>query len=272
LEAPAVPAADLINPDASMWHWLAYDLRRYRLARKASAAEVATIMRCSRPQVSNYEAMKRRPELDQMKRLDEAWRTSGHFARIFRYARGNHDPNWFVEHLHYEQRARAIRLFEPLIVPGLLQTPDYARVAISTEGSTDVERDVKARMTRQAILTRTRLIVLLDECVIDRPVGGPSIMREQLVRLLEISQFPNVIIQIAPRRVGFHLGMAGAFKIMECEPEGDVAYTEASEGGRLALDHADVQKFVVRFEEIGADSLPRSESREMIQRAMENMT
>lgn len=269
-----MPAADLINPDASMWHWLAYDLRRYRLARGDSAAEVARIMGCSRSQVSNCEALKRRPSEAELKRLDDAWGTGGHFVRIFKYARRNHDPNWFVEHLHYEERAHTLRLFEPLIIPGLLQTAEYAGVAISAEGSADVERAVKTRMARQAILTKKappRLTVLLDECVIDRPAGGPDVMRAQLARLLEVSNLPNVTIRIFPRSAGYHLGLTGAFKVMGCDPEGDVAYTEASEGGRLVLDGTDVRRAAVRFEEIGADALGRTASRDLIRQAMEVM-
>jgi hypothetical protein len=134
---------------------------------------------------------------------------------------------------------------------------------------------VDARMARQKILARKtppRISVLLDECVIDRPVGGPEIMRAQLSRLLEISHTPQMTIRIAPRSGGYHLGLAGAFKIMTCEPEGDVAYTEASEGGRVVLDSTDVRRFVVRFEEIGADALGRSASRDLIQRVMGTVT
>jgi transcriptional regulator with XRE-family HTH domain len=270
-----MPAADLINPDASMWHWLAVDLRRYRLAKGVGAAEVAGIMECSRSQVSNYEAMKRQPAEDELKRLDTEWRTNGHFVRIFRYARRNHDPSWYTEHLHYEERARSLRIWEPLKVPGLLQTPEYARVAIETEGSADVDAGVSGRMARQRVLTRPtppRMLVILDEGVIDRPVGGAEVMREQLRRLLELSALPDVTLRIAPRRMGYHLGLAGAFKIMNCVPEGDIAYTEATEGGRLVLDGGDVQRFVVRFDEIGADAMSRSESRGMIERVVETMT
>jgi transcriptional regulator with XRE-family HTH domain len=267
-----MPAADLINPDASMWHWLAFDLRRYRLARGASAQQVADIMECSRSQVSNCEAMKRQPAEVELKRLDAAWRTNGHFVRIFKYARRNHDPNWYTEHLHYEERARSLRIWEPLKIPGLLQTPEYARVAIATEGWDDVDGAVSERMSRQAVLTRKnppRMLVILDEGVIDRPVGGAEVMREQLRRLLEVSALPGVTLRVAPRRMGYHPGLAGAFKVMECVPEGDVTYTEASEGGRVVLDGGDVQKFVVRFEEIGADAMSRPESRDLIKRVME---
>lgn len=269
-----MPAADRINPDASLWHWLAYDLRRYRLARGESATKVAGIMGCSRAHVSNFEAMNRRPSEKNLKPLDGAWRTNGHFVRIFTFARRDHNPNWYVEHLHYEARAHTVRIFEPLKVPGLLQTEDYARVAISTEGNADVDQAVAERMARQAIMNKNpppRMSVLLDECVIDRPVGGREIMRAQLARLLEISRLPNVTIRVAPRSIGFHLGLAGAFKLMGCDPEGDVGYTEACEGGRLILDNGEARRLVVRFEEVGADALSRSASRDLIQRAMEAM-
>ncbi|GAA4513562.1 helix-turn-helix transcriptional regulator [Actinoallomurus oryzae] len=269
-----MPAADRINPDASLWHWLAYDLRRYRLARGESATKVAGIMGCSRAHVSNFEAMNRRPSEKNLKPLDGAWRTNGHFVRIFTFARRDHNPNWYVEHLHYEARAHTVRMFEGLTVPGLLQTEDYARVAISAEGDADVDKAVADRMARQAILTRnppTRLSFLLDECVIDRPVGGPAVMRAQLARLLELSHLPNVTIRIVPRNLGYHVGLSGAFEIMGCDPEGDVGYTEACEGGRLVLDSVEARRFVVRFEEIGADALSRPASRDLIRRVMETM-
>jgi hypothetical protein len=74
------------------------------------------------------------------------------------------------------------------------------------------------------------------------------------------------------RRTYVVTALAGAFKIMTCDPEGDVAYTEASEGGRVVLDAKDVRRFNVRFEEIGADALGRAASRDLMQRVMEAMT
>ncbi|MEV5704695.1 helix-turn-helix transcriptional regulator [Actinoallomurus sp. NPDC052274] len=270
-------AADHINPDASLWHWLAFDLRRYRQARKQSVTEVGRVMGVARTSVSNFEAMRRRPDVDHLKRLDAAWRTGGHFLRLLTFARLNHDPNWFKEHLFYEARARMLRIFEPLIIPGLLQTEDYARLAIVAEAggaSEKTEADLKLRMDRQGLLTRKdppRLHVLLDEGVLDRPVGGPDIMRRQLARLLEVSELPNIVLRVRPRSAGYHVGLMGAFKIMTCAPEGEVAYTEAAEGGRLVLDGTGVARFVTRFDDIGAECLSRSASREMLKRAMEAM-
>lgn len=269
--------ADTINPDASMWHWIAHDLRRQRQGRKLSVTQVGRIMGVARTSVSNFEAGRRRPDVDHLKRLDVAWQTGGHFLRLLTYARLSHDPNWFRAHLDYEARARALRIFEPLIVPGLLQIEEYARIAIVTEAgghSEEVETKLRLRMARQECLARPtppRLHVLLDQGVIDRPVGGPAVMRAQLARLLEVADLPNVVVRVIPRSAGYHIGLEGAFKIMTCVPEGDVAYTEAAEGGRLVLDSAGVQGFAVRFDEIGADALSRSASRELIEHVREGM-
>ncbi|MCO5999523.1 helix-turn-helix domain-containing protein [Actinoallomurus rhizosphaericola] len=267
--------ADSINPDASLWHWLAFDLRRYRQARKQSVTEVGRIMGVARTSVSNFEAMRRRPDVDHLKRLDATWRTGGHFLRLLTFARLNHDPNWFKEHLFYEARAYMLRVFEPLVIPGLLQTEDYARTVLMAEDAEDIAADLQVRFARQEILNRKnppRVHVLLDEGVIDRQVGGPGIMRDQLAHLLTISEPGGpVTLRVVPRSAGYHRGLMGAFKIMTCDPEGDIAYTEAAEGGRLVLDGAGVKRFVVRFDEIGADALSRSASRELIKRVMEEI-
>lgn len=266
--------AEYINPDESLWHWLAYDLRKYRQARNKSLTEVGRIMGVARQSVSNFEAMRRRPDVAHVKPLDIAWHTNGHFLRLLTFARLNHDPNWFREHIEYEARARVLKIFEPLVIPGLLQTEDYARVVLTAVPGADVEASLQARIARQAVWggpNPPRAWILLDECVLDRPVGGPEVMRAQLARLLEMSELANVTLRVFPRSLGYHRGLTGAFKIISCDPEGDIAYTEAAEGGRLVLDGAGVRRFSVRFDEIGADALGRAASRELITSTMERM-
>lgn len=267
--------ADNVNPDASLWHWLAFDLRRYRQARGLSLAGVGKIIGATRQTVSHFEAMYRRPDVAHVKPLDTAWETNGHFLRLLTFARLNHNPNWFREHVELEARSRVLRIFEPLVVPGLLQTPDYARVALTSGGGNlDIESSLQARLSRQEVLSRPsppRTWVLLDEGVIDRPVGGPAVMRAQLAHLLEMSERPHVVIRVSPRSAGHHVGLDGGFKIMSVSPEGDIAYTEAAEGGRLVLDGSGVQQFELRFDQIGAEALSRTATRERIQHVMESM-
>lgn len=270
-----MPGVESLDPQASLWDFLAYELRKHRLQQGASLEAAGRLVNISASAFSNFEAGRRHPDLKRLARLDEVWETDGHFVRIATFARQGHDPNWFAEHLEYEARASALRIFEPLIVPGLLQTEDYARAVITAENDGgDVEGAVRQRMARQGILTKKnppRLNVVLDEGVLDRPVGGPAVMRAQLVRLLEVSQMPNAVLCVVPRLGGYHPGLAGAFKVMTVEGGGDIAYTEAAEGGRLVLDGPGVHRFTLRYEGIGADALPRSTSRDVIRQAMESM-
>ena len=113
-------------------------------------------------------------------------------------------PGWFAGWPDKEAQARRLRSFEPLVVPGLLQTETYARAILSTRmGATREELDdaVAGRIERQRVLDREHppeLWVILDEAVLRRPVGGPEVMREQLARLVEVGQRPNIAIQVVP--------------------------------------------------------------------------
>jgi hypothetical protein len=163
------------------------------------------------------------------------------------------------------------------VIPGLLQVEAYARLLFTAAGSKDPEAQVQARMNRQEALTRPNpplLWVLLDQSVIDRCVGDPEtksdreVMKAQLARLLEVSEWRHVSLRIVPRSVRFHDGIGGAFKVLTV-PEGDVVYTEATGGGRLSLDASDVRNFVLVFDRIGAEAMNRGTSRDLIKRALE---
>ena len=131
-------------------------------------------------------------------------------------------PGWFAGWPDKEAQARRLRSFQPLVVPGLLQTETYARAILSTRmGATREELDdaVAGRMERQRILEREHppeLWVILDEAVLRRPVGGPDVMREQLARLVEAGQRPNIAIQVVPFGAGAHEGLrGGAFVVAD---------------------------------------------------------
>jgi hypothetical protein len=212
---------------------------------------------------------------DQAKKLDDLWELNGHFTRLLRYARARHDVDWFAQHVSYETRATVMRIYEALIVPGLLQTEDYARAAL-TAGQVvkDVEAAVAARMERQKVLAREDppwLWVLLNQSVLEQPVGGPKVMRVQLARLLEVSRLPHIVIRVVPRSLGAHVGLDGSFKITTVN-EGDVAYMEAVGGGRLSMDRAEIRRYGIRYDRIGADALSRDSTRSLIEQVMEGMT
>jgi transcriptional regulator with XRE-family HTH domain len=261
------------DPMSSMWAWLAYDLRFYRERAGLSGTEMGKKLGCVRSTVSRLESGELKIDEKQAGTLDEYFRTGGHFLRLLTYAKLGHDPDWFKEHISYEARASVIKLYESLLVPGLLQTPEYARALISASRAPGADEYVAARLARQEILTKEPppfLWVLLFESVLDIPVGGPKVMRGQLARLLEMGELPNVTIRVVPRAVGAHVGLDGSFKILTVR-EGSVAYMDAQVGGRLALDGTVVQTLEIRYDQIGAEALSRDSSQSLIASVLETM-
>ncbi|GAA3099515.1 helix-turn-helix transcriptional regulator [Streptomyces rectiviolaceus] len=124
----------------------------------------------------------------------------------------------YADHIDYEQTSNYIRSFQPLLVSGLLQTPDYARTLYRANPETfsrkQVDKYVDTRMQRQEVLETDdapRLVVIEGEAALRNEVGGPKVMAPQLDRLLESAEHPNIEIQVLPFNGGAHVGLIGAF-------------------------------------------------------------
>jgi hypothetical protein len=111
---------------------------------------------------------------------------------------------------------------------------------------------------------------MLDQGILDQPVGSSVVMREQLTRLLEMAEQPNITVRIILRSVGAHVGRDGSFKIMTVDGS-DVAYTEACGGGRLVVDSAEVRSFRLRFDRISDQALPVDTSIKLIHQALKEL-
>lgn len=177
-----------------------------------------------------------------------------------------------------EAAARSIRTYEQQVVPGLLQSEEYAIAMIRAArlGDTDaeIEQRVHVRMERQSLLTQDDPIdlrVVLDEAVLSRPVGGDKVMRDQLIRLIEAAGLPNVTMQILPFAAGPHAGMDGTFAILEFEEaeDADVVFAENATGGLFLEKAEELRKYYSIFEKIRATALDPDESIEMIKMLVE---
>jgi transcriptional regulator with XRE-family HTH domain len=144
-------------------------------------------------------------------------------------------PNWFETYLGLEQAASVIRAYEPQLVPGLLQTEDYARAIMLLRhlhmSHSEIERRVALRMARQAFLSQPAapdLWVALDEAALRRPLGDQKVQQAQLLHLIEMAQRPNITLQIVPFDVGAHAAAGGPFTILRfSEPDlPDIVYLE----------------------------------------------
>ena len=161
------------------------------------------------------------------------------------------------------------------MVPGLLQTAEYARAILAAGPDTmedELEQMVAARLERQAILDRPRppvLLVVLDEAVLHRGIGPPKIMHEQMLHLADLSGRHRITIQVVPARVGAHAGLLGGFAIASADSAPDIVYLETSADGQVAEKPRVVAQVTRRFDTLRAVALPKDDSRDLILKVAE---
>ncbi|MGI5324466.1 helix-turn-helix domain-containing protein [Actinomadura nitritigenes] len=262
------------DPRSSMWAWMAYHLRFQRMQHGMSGHALAELLNCSRSSISRLENCEAKLTDGQASVLDAEWNTGGMFTIMLWYARLGHDPNWFKTFTDSEGRATVLRIYSGQLIPALLQTPAYARALLVEGREPGIDALVEARMARQQTLTKESpadLWVLLAETAMACLVGGKTVMREQLAKLLEVSELPNVMLRIVPNTAGANAGLDGPFKVIKVK-EGQVGYVEAPTGGRLVPEAAEVDGLLERFDRIGAVALPVDSSRSLIKQLTETMT
>lgn len=181
-------------------------------------------------------------------------------------------PGWFAAWPDKETVARRLRSFELAVVPGLLQTEDYARAILSTRiGITAEELDeaVKGRLVRQRILAREHppeLWAVIDEGVLRRTVGSPEIMREQLRHLVEMAQKPHIVVQVIPLDSGAHDGLnGGPFVVADFENAPIVAYQDTALRGQIIVDTDEAEELARVWDALRADALPRAASLKLLE-------
>lgn len=237
---------------------LAHELRKLRTSRGLTTSKVADLMEVRQPWISRIETATRGIQVKDLRQLLDLYEVpQGEYRdKLISLAREARQRGWwhayrdvlppqYAEYIGLEAEAAEIHNFEALSVPGLLQIEDYAR-AMFLEGLTEIseseiDRRVEVRMARQAFLTRDdqpRLWVAMDEAALRRRVGGPAVMRAQLLHIIEAAKLPRVTVQIIPFAAGAHPGTAGSFAIIRFAESADpVPYIETV-AGDLYLERA----------------------------------
>lgn len=185
-------------------------------------------------------------------------------------------PEDFHEFLSVEAALVSLREFETMVVPGLLQTADYTRALIygANPGMAHetVERRVLARMARQRVLTRPhplRLHVILDEAILERPVGSPAVMRNQLQRLADTVTEDHITVQVLPKSAGATPALLGSFSLLTLpEPIPDFGYAEGPGGAVYIEDRADVRICTERWGILTGCALSSADSLDVIKEAV----
>jgi len=189
-------------------------------------------------------------------------------------------PAWFATYVGLEAEATTISLYQAEIVPGLLQTQGYAtalhRAELLNATDEEIEAHVAVRMERQARLKQPdapKLWVVLNEAVIRRMVGERSVMHEQVTKLVEAANAPNITLQILPFGAGAHASMDSAFSIIGFDPptDGEIVYFEHPTCSLYLEKPDEVARYRLVYEHLRAASLSLDESRRLLVRSAEDM-
>ncbi|WP_431996075.1 helix-turn-helix domain-containing protein [Streptomyces fungicidicus] len=257
------------------WEFFGAELKRRREDARFTQVELGTRVFVSGGYIGQFEQAIRKPQLDVAQRIDSALQTDGIFERLCkkliddrRYA------DYFAKAAELEALATNISEFAPTLVPGLLQTPAYARavtLAMNPLAPDEfIEEKVSGRVERARILkdaTRPVYWVILHESVLRVPVGGPAVMAEQLEHVATLARLRTVIMQVLPYAAGAYALMNGMTVLMEFEDAPPTAYTEAVYSGNLLDDPAVVKRTHSAYDLLRAAALSPEASLALIESA-----
>ena len=266
---------------------LGVELRRHREAAGVTIDTVAARIGCSASKVSRIETGHTSATPTDVQNILDIYGVGDVIkVELVQIAREARQKGWWHPfsmvltgaYVGLEAAARAVRTYEQQVIPGLLQSEEYAIAMIQAarlgDNAEEIEQRVHVRMARQSLLTSDDPIdlrVVLDEAVLSRPVGGDEVMRDQLRRLIEAARLPNVTLQILPFDVGAHAGMDGTFAILEFEEErdADVVFTENATGGLFLEKFEELEKYNAIFDSIQATALDPDASTQMMEMLVE---
>ncbi|GAA2637605.1 helix-turn-helix transcriptional regulator [Streptomyces axinellae] len=249
---------------------LAYFGSELRIKREEAGLSQTTLAKrtfCNHSLISRIESAERVPTEEFAQRCDEVLGTGGTFWRLWPVVIQHAYPDWFRPFVEMERDAKSIWTFENQVVPGLLQTEEYAKAMFAPSRLPNAHELVAARMTRQHILeeeTPPEVWAILDENVLRRAIGGPEVMRRQLERLAEFAQEPRIVLQVLPYAAGAHAGLAGDFAGLTLDEGPDVVYVDGIVRGHILASPDDVQAARRAYDLLRADALSPRASHDMI--------
>ncbi|MFC9728956.1 Scr1 family TA system antitoxin-like transcriptional regulator [Streptomyces roseolus] len=246
-----------------------------------SQAQLASITHCSEDLISAIERGVRTPQPDFLLLADSALGGTGVLTaavedteKAISRARTRH-PDWFQSFAKEEARALAAHYYEVQAVPGILQTPAYARSLFERSrpmlDEETIEKRLADRISRQALFERwpaPTLTFLLEAAVLLRPFGGREVHQEQLRRILEIGQRRTVELQILPLDSEEHPYLGGAFTLLTPPGRREVAYTELYGYPRLITDPEEVRQHSERYGILRSQALTKRESLTWIEKLL----
>ncbi len=265
---------------------LAAELRRLRDEASLSISDVAEKLSWQPSRISRIETRQLGITAPDLRKLLDIYGVDDqdYRARLSELARYANERGWWQSYprnvipseygdlIAVEAEAATIRSYQPEAVPGLLQTPGYARAVIRAgrrgNPAAEIDRRVEVRLERQAVLARAeppppRVSVILNEAVLRRRVGGPEVMREQLQYLMAERDRGNVTIQVLPFDSGAHPSMVGPFTMINFLDPGDlgVVYLEHPTSSLFLEAAADIRVYEEFWDSLQGDAYSPDDTR-----------
>ncbi|MFJ4962953.1 helix-turn-helix domain-containing protein [Streptomyces sp. NPDC088729] len=265
-----------LNPDSSPQAAFGARVRRLREERGWTQEELGDRTGYSSTHISSVETGRKLATLRLSRRADLAFgisESADTFEREWREIKHGSLLEGFPEFLGHEGRAAEIRLYEVGVIPGLLQTPEYATVLVDSvvkRGAitTDQAHERIALVAeRQAALVRKSpplVFAMLDESCILRPVGGRAIMEAQLTRLLEFAELPNTVVQVVPFALGERRPFSLPLYILTMPDRSLMSYAESAQRGQLERESTSVLPLLTAYHQMQAVAPSQAASVDMI--------
>ncbi|MBB1256896.1 helix-turn-helix domain-containing protein [Streptomyces alkaliterrae] len=262
-----------LDPDSSPQAAFGARLRKSRTERGWTQDHLGDQMGYSSTHISSVETGHKFPTLRFARRSDAALGTGDLFERQWHEMRHGALLEGFPQFIDHEGRAAEIRLYEVGVIPGLLQTPEYAAVlagsAVKRGAITREQADERVALIaeRQAALVRTPpplVFAVLDESCIRRPIGEPEVMDEQLARLVEFADQPNTVLQVATFDMGARRPFDLPITVLTSPDRSLTAYSESAQRGHLERDLAFVLPMLTAYHQLQAEAPSQAASVAMV--------
>ncbi|MEU9894106.1 helix-turn-helix transcriptional regulator [Streptomyces phaeochromogenes] len=253
------------------------ELRRLREAAGLTQEELSQRAVMSRTHIAHIEAGRRRPDVDDARRLDQVLGTSGFFVRFLPALDGRKVAEHFKGALEFEGQATVIKEYAPTLVPGILQTQPYAYEVFSSSypRKSDAERDklLATRLERAGILDdfhSPEVWALLDEAVLRRVIGGPAVMCEQLRHIAKLGESRRISVHVLPFATGAHTLLEGFLSLMWFDELPSIAYAEGVNSGRILELPSVVRECQEIYDHALGDALSHRKSLDLLRSVAED--
>lgn len=262
--------------NTTVFQLIGAQLALFRVAAGYTQAELAPIVIISESKLASIEQGRRPLTLTLAQELDRVLDTKGALEVAVNYTPDiDVYPSWAAAYIDHEREAVAVSSYENQVLPGLLQTKEYARAVFRSRvpilSEEEIDLQVAGRIERQAVLHRKEPMsasFVISEAVLRDRIGGEEVFRNQIRHLLECGRLPGVTIQVLPLTQQSHPALDGPFVLFETPQHDHLAYAETQRGSLVIYDLDEVSILAMRYAMLRTQALNAEETQGLLERLL----